>query len=333
MRKEILTIENLDVKFKTHNGFIKAVNDLTLSIYENEKVVIIGESGSGKTALLSAICGLCFGSPGITNGRIFLNGESILHTQNNSKSNYNSKVNTFKINSNLRKKVRGEISYIFQDPKRSIDPLYPIYSHFQEALAGAKTKKEKYEEALKLVNSINIHNPELVLKKYPHELSGGMLQRIMILLAMIINPKILIADEPTTALDVISSSVTINFIKEFYKLNRSTVILVTHSLDIAESFADRIVVMKNGQLVEIVNVEDFFNKKNIHPYSEELLLSRIDPLLVNKYKSIYSINNTHIQNGFPGCKFINSCRYKSEKCKEPVKLRIISDNHSIRCIR
>ncbi|MBO7403948.1 MAG: ABC transporter ATP-binding protein, partial [Clostridia bacterium] len=244
MSEHLVDIRNLRLSFFTPAGEVKALNDVTLHLDEGEVLGIVGESGSGKSVTSYSIMGLTADPGKIVGGTVTFNGH---HIESMSEKDL--------------RKIRGkEVSIIFQDPMTSLNPVYTIGSQIEEAilLHTDKTREEAKERATELLRLVGINEPEKRMKQYPHEHSGGMRQRVMIAMALACEPKLLIADEPTTALDVTIQAQILELINELKEKMRMAVILITHDLGIVSSMCDRIAVMYAGRIVECGTTDDIF---------------------------------------------------------------------------
>lgn len=263
MKKKILEVNDLRVHFKTYAGIVQAVRGVNFELYEGETLAIVGESGSGKSVTSNALMKLIPQPPGIyAGGEIIFDGRNIIPLSEKEMLN-----------------IRGnEMAMIFQDPMTALNPTMRIGKQIMEVLL--KHKKVSSKEAAKarsieLLNQVGIPFPEKRFKAYPHELSGGMRQRVVIAIALAANPKLLIADEPTTALDVTIQAQILELMKEIQKNSNTSIIFITHDLGVVANVADRVAVMYAGQIVEYGTVEDiFYNPK--HPYTWGLLGSMPD---------------------------------------------------------
>ncbi len=317
----ILEIRDLHTYFETKRGLIKAVNGVSLSIEEGKTLGIIGESGSGKSQTAMSVLKLFEKNQRIFSGDIFYDGENI--------SNYDNKS---------MQKIRGNsISMIFQEPMTSLNPVFTIGKQISEVLILHQklNKKQAMEQAISMLKAVKIANPENVATRFPHELSGGMRQRVMIAIALACKPKLLIADEPTTALDVTIQAQILRLIIELQKENNTAVMFITHDLGVINQIADDVAVMYCGQVVEIApspyifrHIDDF-----IHPYTHALLYSL--PSLASAKNGRLSV----IEGAVPqpldlpkGCKFTPRCKFATEKCRaEEPPLIELSPVHSVRC--
>lgn len=262
-RKELLQVRELETTFFTDDGAIPAVDHISFSLKEGEILGIVGESGCGKSVTSLSIMGLVPSPPGkITSGEILLDGKDLT-----------------KLSQKEMRKIRGqEIAMIFQEPMTSLNPLFTIGNQLTEAILihhKSWSKKKASARAVEMMKLVGLPRAEELLKEYPHQLSGGMRQRVMIAMALVCDPKILIADEPTTALDVTIQAQILELMKEIQKKSNTSIIFITHDLGVVANVADRVAVMYAGQIVEYGTVEDiFYNPK--HPYTWGLLGSMPD---------------------------------------------------------
>lgn len=293
----MLKVTNLSVSFNSPSGPVKALDGLSYTLNEREILAVVGESGCGKTVHSLAVTRLL--PPGAKAcGEAIYKGKDI-----------------FKMAKKDLRALRGvEIGMIFQDPMMSLNPVFTVAAQMTETLrAHLKiSKKEALKKSAELLAKVGID--EKFLNSYPHQLSGGMRQRVMIALALSLNPSILIADEPTTALDVTVQLQILELIKKLQKEYAASVIFITHNLAIVNNIADRVLVLYAGEKVEECQKEDLF-KKPLHPYSEGLLNSVVK--LSSKEKRLKAVKGAPPAPGkeFKGCKFAPRCPYASEKCK------------------
>jgi len=314
----LLRIENLHVQFHTLEGVHQAVRDVSISLYPGETLGIVGESGSGKSVTSLAIMRLIPSPPGkITAGRILFGGRDLL-----------------RITDDEIRSVRGnDIAMIFQEPMTSLNPIHTCGAQIIEPLLLHKnySKKAARDRALELLNMVGIPLPAQRLKEYPHQLSGGMRQRVMIAMALACQPKLLIADEPTTALDVTIQAQILQLMKDLREEINSAIILITHDLGVIAEMCQRVVVMYAGQVVEISPLNELFQRP-YHPYAEGLLLSI--PTISKVKKRLFSIEGT-VPNPFampPGCSFAPRCAYSEEICRAQVpELTVLPNGRSVRC--
>lgn len=293
----MLKVTNLSVSFNSPSGMVKALDGLCYTLNEGEILAVVGESGCGKTVHSLALTRLL--PPGAkASGEVLYKGKDILKTEGK----------------DLRALRGSEIGMIFQDPMMSLNPVFTVAAQMTETLrAHLKiSKKEALKKSAELLAKVGID--EKFLNSYPHQLSGGMRQRVMIALALSLNPGILIADEPTTALDVTVQLQILELIKKLQKEYAASVIFITHNLAIVNNIADRVLVLYAGEKVEECSKEDLF-RKPLHPYSEGLLNSVVK--LSSKEKRLKAVKGAPPAPGkeFKGCKFAPRCPYASEKCK------------------
>ena len=262
MKPKLLEVKDLHIHFKTYGGVVQAVRGVNFELYEGETLAIVGESGSGKSVTSNALMKLIPQPPGIyAAGEILFDGRNIIPLSEKEMA-----------------KVRGnEMAMIFQDPMTSLNPTMRIGNQITEVILQHKaaSRSEAKKRAMELLNLVGIPFPEKRYKQYPHELSGGMRQRIVIAIALAANPKLLIADEPTTALDVTIQAQILELMKDIQKRSNTSIIFITHDLGVVANVADRVAVMYAGQIVEYGTVNEiFYNPK--HPYTWGLLGSMPD---------------------------------------------------------
>ncbi|MDD6888342.1 MAG: ABC transporter ATP-binding protein [bacterium] len=316
--KVLLEVKNLKTYFYTEEGVTKAVDGLDLQLHEGETLAIVGESGCGKSVTSLSILGLVTTPPGkIEAGEILFDGEDLL-----------------KKSEKQMRKIRGnKISMIFQEPLTSLNPVFTVGKQIMEALILHRSldKKAAREEAIRLLKLVGLPNPEKAVDDYPHQLSGGMRQRVMIAMALSCQPKILIADEPTTALDVTIQAQILRLLAELQKKTNTAIILITHDLGIVAQVAQNVVVMYAGEAVEYGDVRSIFAHP-LHPYTEGLLKSI--PVLGESRERLYSIEGmVPSQKNYPkGCRFAPRCEYATEKCHaEKPELLTAKDGRPVRC--
>ncbi len=258
MSKELLTIQNLKTSFRIGQEHYAAVDNVSFSVKENEVFAIVGESGCGKSALALSILKLHKSHITKVEGKIFFNGSDLLSISENELNN-----------------VRGKgIGMIFQDPLTALNPLMKVGAQIEESLELHTdfNKEKRKERAIELLKDVGMVNPELTYNQLPHELSGGMRQRAMIAIALSCKPSLVIADEPTTALDVTIQAQILDLLRKLQTEMKTGVILITHDLGVVAEMADRVAVMYAGQIVELANVDQIF-KNAQHPYTRSLLAS------------------------------------------------------------
>jgi peptide/nickel transport system ATP-binding protein len=265
MSELLLDVRNLTTEFKTENGLVRAVDDVSFQVKKGEVIGIVGESGSGKSVTSLSIMRLIPNPPGkITGGQIHYYRDG------------NQPIDLVNIPENEMRIYRGnEISMIFQEPMTSLNPVFTCGNQVMEAIMLHQkiSKKDAEAKTLELFHKVKLPNPERILKAYPHQLSGGQKQRVMIAMAMSCQPKILIADEPTTALDVTVQKTILDLINDLSKETGMSTIFITHDLGVIAEIADRVVVMYKGKIVEQGTVLEIFSNPK-HPYTKGLLACR-----------------------------------------------------------
>ena len=302
---KLLEVKDLKVSFFTHAGEVKAVGGISYDINHGEIMGIVGESGSGKSVEAYTIIGL-LQSPGkVVGGEILFDGENVLEYTPEQMEDF-----------------RGnKVSMIFQNPMTCLNPVYSIGNQLSEAILCHQKveKKEAWDKSIEMLKLVGINNPEKRMKQYPHELSGGMRQRVMIAMGLICDPKLLIADEPTTALDVTIQAQILELIKKFQEERKMSVIFITHNLGVVAEVCDKVSVMYAGKIVEQGSVDDIFYNPS-HPYTLGLMRSmpRVD---AEEYERLIPIegNPVDMLNPPEGCGFGARCEYCMNIClrKEP----------------
>lgn len=318
MNNTVLAVQDLHVSFTTYGGEVKAVRGVDFHLNKGETLAIVGESGCGKSVTSQSIMRLIPNPPGrITNGSILFNGKNLLN-----------------LSEKEMRSVRGaDISMIFQDPMTALNPTLTIGDQIMEGILQHEriSKKEASKKALEMLTLVGIPHPEERLKQYPHQFSGGMRQRIVIAMALVCQPDVLIADEPTTALDVTIQAQILELFKEVQRKTGVSIILITHDLGVVAQVADRIAVMYAGKIVEEGTRREIFYKPQ-HPYTQGLLKSvpRLD---------LDGAELTPIAGSPPdlfsppvGCPFSARCDKAMEVCDRvyPVKTKL-SNNHHVDC--
>lgn len=311
----VLSVKNLKIYYSTARGIVRAVDGVSFDIYKEQTLGIVGESGCGKSTLAMGLLDILPPSATVS-GEILLGGENILEKDQES----------------LRRIRHEKIALIFQDPMTRLDPLMRIRDHFLETFHSHKPELSD-EEALKisedLLNAVGL-SPE-VMDYYPHEMSGGMRQRTMIALALIFNPVLLVADEPTTSLDVIVEAQILQLMNRIKREFHMSIILITHNLGIVAEMAERLAVMYAGKIVEIGPIDKVFLNP-VHPYTQGLLGSVIT--LESKNFVIMPGEPPDLINPPPGCRFAPRCPYATEICtKEEPQLQDLGNGHLVACFR
>ena len=317
----LLELKDLHTFFTTKKGIIKAVNGVSYSVEQGKTLGVVGESGSGKSVSAMSIIKLLDGNGYIDSGEIWFNGENITDIPKNKMGH-----------------IRGnDVSVIFQEPMTSLNPVFTVERQVSEPfiIHQGMNKKEAAEKVVEMLSMVKIPNPETVAKQYPHQLSGGMRQRVMIAMALACVPKLLIADEPTTALDVTIQAQILRLMNDLKKRIGTSILFITHDLGVINQMADDVAVMYCGQVVEKAPREIIFEGKSIymHPYTEGLMVSipRLDTPQGTKLDAIPGAV-PHPLNLPKGCKFAPRCKYRTEKCDnyEPELVKV-DENHEVRC--
>ncbi len=315
--KKILEVKNLRTYFHTFKGIVKAVDNISFDIYEGEILGVVGESGGGKSISGFSVIRLIDEPGKIESGEIFFNGQDLM-----------------KKSEKEMNQIRGkEISMVFQDPMTSLNPVYTIGKQMDEMLLlhGNLNKEQRKKRCIELLEAVGISNPESRLKSYPHQFSGGMRQRVVIAIALAANPKLIIADEPTTALDVTIQAQILRLMVDLVRKQGCSLMLITHDLAVVSEIADRINVMYCGKIVESGKSNVIINSQR-HPYTEGLINSIPDmDREKNRLETIQGI----VPNMFDlpkGCNFSPRCKYCKDICmeKEP-ELVEVEENHCVAC--
>ncbi|GGM67749.1 ABC transporter ATP-binding protein [Thermogymnomonas acidicola] len=315
-----LEIQGLKVSYRSYAGTITVLDDFYLNMKEGETVAIVGESGSGKSTLGQAITKLLPPSA-VMDGKIEVSGIDISKKSEDEMSN-----------------IRGTTMFmIFQNPLNSLNPVKTVGFQLMEAISIRNqrngenmTEEQMKNEVVETMKVVRLPDPERILERYPHELSGGQVQRVVICMALLLKPRLLIADEPTTALDVTIQAQVVNLLKELNQTRKMSIIFITHDLSLAYVLADRIVVMYAGRIMEDGPAEDLI-RKPLHPYTEGLLMSI--PTNDKNAGPLYSIPGSPPSFfSLPkGCKFSPRCRYVFGKCETEEPRLVNYGSSSVRC--
>ena len=318
MSEKLLEIKDEKLSFFTPAGEVKALNGVSFSMNEGEVLGIVGESGSGKSVTAYSIMGLTAYPGKLIGGTIYFNGHQIE-----------------KMSEKEMRKIRGnEVSIIFQDPMTSLNPVYTIGNQITEVirLHTGKSKKEAYDRAKELLELVGINEPTKRLKQYPHELSGGMRQRVMIAIALACEPKLLIADEPTTALDVTTQAQILELMQELRQKLGISIIMITHDLGVVASMCERIAVMYAGHIVEYGTADEIFYEPK-HEYTKGLINS-IPKLSAQEIERLVPIEGQPVDllNPPAGCPFAPRCANCMKIClREMPPKTELSDTHYSHC--
>lgn len=321
MMEKLIEIKNLRTSFFTLGGEVKAVNDVSFHVNKGEIVAVVGESGCGKSVTQMSIMRIIQSPPGkILGGEVLFEGRDLL-----------------KLSQKEMRSVRGsEIAMIFQEPMTSLNPVYTIGNQVSEVIRThfKCSKKEAWDIGIKALKDVDIPEPELRMKNYPFEMSGGMRQRVLIAIAVACNSKLIIADEPTTALDVTTQAQVMDLLLNIVKTKGKSMIVVTHNLGLVTRYAERIYVMYAGRIVESGNTRDILTNAK-HPYTKGLLKS-VPDLYESKDVNLIPIKGAppSLSKLPDGCAFAPRCDYKCEKCTQgesPELVLVGSNEHRSAC--
>lgn len=319
MEKELLRVEELTVKFRTYNGEVTAVNNLELLLNENETLGIVGESGSGKSVTSLSIMGLLDEATSSVTGKAVFRGTDLIAMKEKEKQHF-----------------RGNhLAMIFQEPMTSLNPLHKCGKQIIESMLihTDMSKSDAKEKAIELLKLVGIPAPEQRFNEYPHQMSGGMRQRVMIAMALACDPQLLIADEPTTALDVTIQAQILEVLKELKERLKMGIILITHDLGVVSEICDRVIVMYTGKVVEQGLIREILDNPK-HPYTEGLIAAI--PNINDKKGKLSSIEGMVPQlNEMPkGCSFHPRCPYAMAICKEKrPAITTIENGRKVRCFK
>lgn len=317
-QKHLLEIKNLKVAFPSKAGAVRAVNGVNLYVDKGEILGVVGESGCGKSVSLSNILGLVDAPPAIINGEIDFEGENILYKDEKA-----------------FRSIRGkEIAMIFQDPMNCLDPVIRIGKQLTEMLLAheSMSRTEAETEAVRLLKLVGIPDAESRMRHYPHQLSGGMCQRVMIAMAIACKPKLLLADEPTTALDVTIQAQILKLLKKIRDEFDTSIIIVTHDLGVVASLAQRIAVFYGGRVVEEGPTRAIF-KDPVHPYTRGLI-NCVPSLATSEEEELHVIEGSvpDLSNMPDGCPFHPRCKFATETCRKTVPEMVKrSEGHYVLC--
>ena len=323
-REKILEVRDLNISFKTDSGIVNAIRGVNLDLYKGETIAIVGESGSGKSVTTKAIMGIMAGNGSIDGGSI-----NYTWTDENTGERITKDICQLS-EKEMQSEIRGrKIAMVFQDPMTSLNPTMTIGNQIMEPMIHHYNtpKEEAYKKAVELLQLVGITNAEKRMKNYPHQLSGGMRQRIVIAIALSCDPYVLICDEPTTALDVTIQAKILELIQDIQKKKDLSVIYITHDLGVVANIADRVAVLYAGQIVEVGTVEEVFYDPR-HPYTWALLSSL--PQLAERNTTLYSITGTppSLYNSIVGVEFATRNPYcmKIDTLEEPPMFKV-TDTH------
>lgn len=320
----MLDIKHLSTEFTTENGIVQAVRDVTISVEKGEILGIVGESGSGKSQTMYSVMGLLAGNGRVSEGDITIDGKDI------SPKNYDKKEYD-----EIMSSIRGnDMAMIFQDPMTFLNPVLTIEKQLCEPILNHNkiSKAEARKRAIELMKKVGIPSPEQRIKQYPYQFSGGMRQRIIIAMALACNPKVIIADEPTTALDVTIQAQVLDLIKNLKKEIDSSIIMITHDLGVVASICDRIAIMYGGKIVEIGTADEIFYNPQ-HEYTKGLLSCISNPEEVER-KELHPIPGSppDLLNIGDWCPFVDRCDKAMKICKMKMpEEKQFSETHACSC--
>ncbi|UJW59147.1 ABC transporter ATP-binding protein [Bacillus sp. A116_S68] len=326
MDKPVIEVKHLQTHFVTDRGTVPAVDDVSFTIHQGEVLGIVGESGCGKSVTSLSIMGLLPQPPGQIIG-----GEILFRKKG---SDEETPENLLNLSKRRMRQMRGnDIAMIFQEPMTSLDPLYSIGAQLTEAIKNHQqmSKSARIQKAISMLKLVGIPRAEEVIYDYPHQLSGGMRQRVMIAMAMACDPEVLIADEPTTALDVTIQAQILSLMKTLNQTEKTAILFITHDLGVVADICHRVIVMYAGKIVEQGDVRNIL-KAPKHPYTRGLIRSL--PNLTDKQKRLYSIPGNVPKPGsvIQGCLFAERCEEVLDDClKDEPKLLSLGDDHQCRC--
>lgn len=317
-RTPLLQVKNLKTYFHSHSGVVKAVDDVSFDVYQGETLGIVGESGCGKSITCMSLAQLVECPPGrYEGGEILLEGQDML-----------------KLSDAELRHIRGnKISYIFQEPMTSLNPVFKIGYQIEEVLMlhQGLSKEEARARAIEALDLVRIPNPERIVDEYPFALSGGMRQRVMIAMALACNPKLLVADEPTTALDVTIQAQVLDLMNNLKKQIDTSILFITHDLSVIAEMADRVMVMYAGKVVELADVNTIFENP-LHPYTRGLIGSRPDMSTSSTRLNVIPGNVPDLSDLPEGCSFGPRCSLVCDQCKAGVpELVEVEPGHFVRC--
>ena len=316
MTVPLLSVKNLSVNFKTRSGTVKVLDDITFSLDKGEVLGIVGESGSGKSVLSYALMGLLDDNAEIKAETVEFGGIDLIGPKNPLAS------------------IRGrELSMIFQSPRTALNPIMRVGRQIEDVLRrhGPVSTRDSKAAAIAALARVRIPDPEKRYNAYPFELSGGMCQRVMIAMALSCSPSLLIADEPTTGLDVTTQAVVMDLIRDLVRETRMSAILITHDLALAGEYCDRIVVMHAGHMVECAPADEL-QSRFAHPYTRGLFAAT--PKAHSKLEDLASIPGSlpDLRGDLPACRFLHRCERRQADCEVGhIPLATIGNHHSVRC--
>lgn len=318
-KEKVLEVRNLNVSFHARGQEVRAVRGVNLDVYEGEIVGIVGESGSGKSVTMKAVLGILPENAAIRADSLKLRDTEMT-----------------KLSEEEYRKLRGnDMTMIFQDPMTALDPLMTVGGHMEEVLkrnGNLKTKEEIRAKSIEMLNKVGIPAPESRLKQYPHEFSGGMRQRVLIAMALACEPRMLIADEPTTALDVTIQAQILDLLKELEDQYQTSIVLITHDMGVVATVCHRVAIMYGGLIMETGTSDEIFYSPK-HPYTKALLRA-IPSTELKEGERLQAIEGLPPSLIDPpaGCPFAERCEYATERCRSELPaVKAFSDTHSAMC--
>ena len=314
----LLEVDNLTTVFTGDYGINISVDHISFHVDQGEVVCIVGESGCGKSVTSLSIMGLLGKGGAVTDGSVLFDGKNLLAMTEKELD-----------------RIRGdELTMIFQDPLTSLNPVFTVGNQITESIRTHMhlSREEARKRALELLAQVGMPAPEEMMKKYPHTLSGGMRQRVMIAMALSCNPRLLIADEPTTALDVTIQAQIMRLLKELQQEKDMSMILITHDVGLVANAADRVLVMYAGQIIEEASTEELFANPK-HPYTQALL-GTVPTIRDDEDRRLQAIPGMvpESYDNIRGCRFADRCLYCKEECHSPQEAYVFGDGHMVRCI-
>jgi len=313
----LLAVSNLSVEFRTRSGIVRALEKIGFEVARGETVALVGESGSGKSVTAYALLGLLDPAAQVTSGRIIFGGLELLRA-----------------GEHALEEMRGrEFSLISQNPRGALNPIRPVGKQLEDVLVrhGSVTRAQAPARAVQMLAKVGIPDPDRRATAYPFELSGGMCQRVTIALALACSPALLIADEPTTGLDVTTQAVVMDLLAELAATSRMATILITHDLGLAGEYADRIVVMHAGHVVESAPVPELFSHPR-HPYTAKLIAATPKPGVQLADLAAIPGNLPDVRRAdLPNCRYSARCERYQAKCEAPLPLTSVGQSHVVAC--
>ena len=318
-KENIIEVQNLKTYFHTPEGIVKSVDGVSFSIEKGKTMALVGESGCGKTQTSLSLIRLLAPTAKVSADKIEINGkETKDYTKDQARG------------------IRGkDISMIFQEPMTSLNPVYRVKRQLEEMIRLHQpelSKQDTYQRALNILTRVGIPEPQERIRVFPHQLSGGLRQRVMIAIALASNPRLLIADEPTTALDVTIQAQIMALLRNLQKESGMSMILITHDIGLVASMADRVIVMYAGQMIEEAPVKELFAAP-AHPYTKALLQT-VPGIYDERDRELVAIPGMVPENydSIPGCRFADRCAFRTKGCDQPQSYRQIGEGHFVRCM-